>query len=165
MFFSPSSWQALPSHCYLSLSSRSSGKLPVESRCVPGSGASYCWLFSKCWMMFLTLPGLTGGKKEMKGTMPSVQGSLFQPLLPASPEDRAISKHGWEQQENQAAWIWSCPGPSTTVLCGLGWPLYHPMSTSSSCAKLKDFEAHFPWNYFLDIMIFIKWYFCSQKHD
>lgn len=34
--------------CYLSLSSRSSGKLPVESRCVPGSGASCGWLFSKC---------------------------------------------------------------------------------------------------------------------
>lgn len=43
--------------------------------------------------MFLTLPGLTAGKKKMKGTMLSVP----RPLLPCSPEDRAMNKHRWEQ--------------------------------------------------------------------
>lgn len=69
---------AAPSR-YLSPSSGSSGKLPVERRCVPGSGPSCWWLFSKCWMMFLTLPGLTGRGQTMTG------GCLPRDALPSSP--------------------------------------------------------------------------------
>lgn len=51
----------------------------MERRCVPGSGPSCWWLFSKCWMMFLTLPGLTGSGQTMTG------GCLPQDALPSSP--------------------------------------------------------------------------------
>lgn len=51
---------------HLSKSRRSSGKLPVERRCRPASWPSWFWLFSKCWMMVLTLPGLTVKEDAIK---------------------------------------------------------------------------------------------------
>lgn len=124
-----------PPSRYLSPSSGSSGKLPVERRCVPGSGPSCWWLFSKCWMMFLTLPGLTGSGQTMTG------GCLPQDALPSSPgqgrQPASPAGRGPGARESQAGPsrpLRRCPGhsgPRSLPFC----------ACSSPCTKREGSEV------------------------